>query len=230
MSEEIKQEEAGRPETDTKIIFEELCDELDGVFPDEMFNMLKSVRPLEVATRLLWEYGGRIRTNNPEVDLKKAYDCPEEVNELDDVIGPFSFRIARAPFEALGRAVSAGVNADEEIIAAYNLESHLPLIIMEDGKAKRICLINYESHTLEITMELGMRLDIDMAGDAIEQESAMAEGMKEFEHYLDDLEQQMTEPPNPFDSPEEEAAVTAWCEKHSYKLCFAFRASIDRYF
>lgn len=230
MGEEIKQEAAEQPEIDTETIFEELCDELDGVFPDEMFDVIKDVRPLEVAVRLLWEYGGRIRTNNPEVDLTKAYDCPDEIDELNDVIGPFSFHIARAPFVALSRAVSAGVNADEEIIAAYNLKSHLPLIIMEDGNAKRICLIDYENRTLEITMDLGMRLNIDMTGDAIEQENAMAEGMEEFEHYLDDLKQQMTEPPNPFDSPEEEATVMTWCEKHSYKLRFTFRASIDRYF
>lgn len=230
MSERTKQEAAERPETDTKTVFEELCDELDGVFPDEIFDVIKNVRPLEVAVKLLWEYGGRIRTNNPEVDLKGAYECPDEVDELDDAIDSFSFKIARAPFEALGRAVSAGVNADEEIIAAYNLKSHLPLIIMENGKAKRICLIDYENRTLEITMELGMRLNIDMAGNAIEQENAMAEGMKEFEHYLDDLMQQMAEPPNPFDSPEEEAAIMAWCERHSYEPHFAFRASIDRYF
>lgn len=213
-----------------QIVFDELCTKLEGTIPEQIFEIIKQVQPIEAAIKLLWEYGGSIRINNPEVDLKKDYSYPAEINELNDEIGDFSFRIARSPFIALACAASADINVDEEVIQACELDEYVPLIISKDDKTKRICLINYKDHKLEVTMDFNMGLDIDMTGNAEEQKAAMDEGLKELSDYLEGLKQHMEDSPKPFDSQEEEDAVMTWCERHGYTVFATFRVSMDRYF
>lgn len=211
-------------------MLDELCTELEGVIPEQIFEIIKQVQPLEAAIKLLWEYGGSIRINNPEVDLKKDYSYPAEVNELNDEVGAFSFTIAKSPFMALAGAASAGINANEEVIQSCDLEGYVPIIITESKKVKRICLVNYEERRLDVTTGFGLSLNIDMSGDSTEQEAALAKGTKELENYLDELKQQIDDLPELFDSKEEEDAITTWCKKHSYTILGVIRSSTDIYF
>lgn len=215
---------------DLQTVFDELCTELEDIIPEDIFEVIKQARPIETAIMLLWSYGGSIRINNPEVDLKSDYNYPAEAEELNDKVGAFSFTIAKSPFIALARAVSLGINADEEIIQSRELEGYVPIVIRKGKKVKRVCLIDYENRELEITMNPSLRLNIDMSGNSTEQEAAMAEGVKELDNYIGELKQHIDNSPKLFDSKEEEDAITTWCEKHSYTVIGVFRASIDRYF
>lgn len=215
---------------DLQTVFDELCTELEDIIPEDIFEVIKQARPIETAIMLLWSYGGSIRINNPEVDLKSDYNYPAEAEELNDKVGAFSFTIAKSPFIALTRAASAGINVDEEVIQACELDEYVPLIIRKDDKTKRICLVNYENHKLEVTMDFNMGLDIDMTGNAEEQKAAMDEGLKELSDYLEGLKQHIDDSPKPFDSQEEEDAVMTWCERHGYTVFATFRVSMDRYF
>lgn len=216
--------------TELQTMYEELCTTLDGVMPIEIFDMLKQVQPLEAAIKLLWEYGGRIRANNPEIDLKGEYSYPEEVNELNETIGDFSFSIAPSPFIAIAQAASGNIDADEEIIQACELKDYVPIIIKQNDEVKRICLIDYASRKLEMPMGSLFNISIDMKGDPSEQSNAIAKGLKELESHLDALKQHIEEPPQLFASCEEEEAIRTWCARHTYSVIGIFRASMDRYF
>lgn len=212
-------------------MLEKLGELLEGVIPQELLSMIKSIKPVKYAVALLLGYGGRIRLRNPEIALKKPYEYPDALNVLNDNIGSFSFELAPIPFVALARAVSGDINADEEIIMSCDLKGFVPLVIKKDDKVTRIGLVNYENRKLELTLEIGLQLDIDMTGDAAEQEKAMKDGLETLDDYLgNQLKQLLTDPPELFASPQEEKAVTAWCEKHSYTLSPIIRSSIDRYF
>ncbi|WP_251198362.1 hypothetical protein [Anaerotardibacter muris] len=217
-------------DTETRELFNTLCEELEGVIPEDIFTKIKEIKPVEAAIMLLWQYGGCIRLNNPEVDLKCEYEFPEEVKELNDAVESYSFAIAETPFIALAQAAAAEQDFNEEIIMSRDLKGYVPLVIEKDGKVQHVCLVNYEDHTLERTMNLGLRLDIDMTGNPQEQETAMAEGMRGLEQYLDELKKSMENPPKLFEDPDEERAVDTWAKKHSYTIQRVFRASMDRYF
>lgn len=228
---DVNKLDSGEHEADEqRQLYDLLCDRLDGVIPDEVFDMLRNIQPISFAIDMLLEYGGRIRLSNPEIDLSKPYEYPDELYELNDDAGAFSFRIAPTPFIAIAEAVGARVNADEEIITSCDLKDHIPLIISENGDPKRICLIDYQNRKLQLSMELRMRIDVDMSGDATEQQAAMDEALNKLDQHLNDLKRQLANPPKAFDTPKEEQAVLTWCKKHSYEPAFVFRTSIDRYF
>lgn len=210
-------------------LFEELCDDLDGVIPEKLLAKIKQVQPIKAAIMLLWQYGGRIRTSNPEVNLEKTYEIPEEVNQLNDKIGSFSFTIARTPFMALAMAASADINADEEVIQACDLDGFFPLIIRENNEVVRIGLVDTNAQELELTLEFSFGMNINMSDRQIELETAMEDGMKELKSNLNKLKKDASEKPKLFNSPEEEEAIRSWCEKHSYSVTGVFRASIDCY-
>lgn len=232
MKEDIKNDEGQELENkaEAQELYDTLCEELEGVIPEEIFTVIKGIEPIEAAIMMLWQYGGCIRINNPEVDLKGEYEFPEEVKELNDIIGSYSFSIAQTPFIALARAAAAEQDFNEEIIMSRDLKGYVPIIIKEENKVKRVCLVDYENHTLDITIGLDLRLDINMTGSAQEQNLALADGMKNLEAHLDKFKETAENPPALFNDPEEEKVVTAWAKKHSYTIQGVFRASIDRYF
>lgn len=214
-------------DNEIKELYEHLCESLKDVIPEKFYPTFMGIRPIEAAIEILMIYGGRIRLNNPEIDLTGCYNIPEKTKELEDVIGSFKFWIPPSPFIALVAAARGDINADEEILQSRDREDVVPLIIENDGEVKRICLVNMKERVLEITLELGLQLDISLTGDESERKETTAAALRSLGEYLDKTKEEASKGPKLFDSPEEAEAVTAWCEKHSCKPVFLFRASID---
>lgn len=226
-SENVIEETNECTKEETLAFFEELCEELDGVVPEEVMDTIKQVRPIEAGILSLWKLGGAIRTNNPKINLKGDYDLTSEVKELDDTIDGFTFRIARSPFMALAAAMAGDINANEEVIISRDLDGLVPIIIKEEGSVKRVGIVDYDERQLQLTLNLGFNIDIKATGTESEQADAKKEGLRKLEEALKDLKLRLDEPIKTFESPGEEKAVKAWCEKHSYTFAFVGRSSVD---
>ena len=202
---------SGTGDEEIKELYEELCESLKGVIPEELYPTITGIRPIEVAIEILLKYGGRIRMHNPEIDLTEYYDIPEGVEELNDTIGSFTFSIPPSPFIALAEAAKGVIDADEEIIQSCDRKDLLPLVIERDGEVKRICLVNTKEHMLEVTLELGLQLDISLAGSDSEREEATKKALEDLGSYLKKIKQEIERGPKLFDNPEDYSQVREAC-------------------
>lgn len=218
-------------QSEAQTMFDELCEELDGVLPDEILSMAKEVQPIEDAIRLLWNLGGRIRTTQPGIKLYEPYSYPAEVENLNDEVYGYSFKIASFPLEVLAKATTANINADEEIITSLDLENYVPIIIKEGENVRYIALIDYSDRRLELPLDcdLGFNMNIELPESSEEQKEAMDISASQFAENLEALKEKALKAIKPFNNEEDEEAITAWCEKHSYKYAFVVRCGIDIY-
>lgn len=129
----------------------------------------------------------------------------------------------------LTRAASANINVDEEIIKSRDLEGFVPIIIGQEGEARKIALVDYNDHKLEVSLDMGFGINIEMDGDISENQEAIKDGLRQLVENLKTLKQDIAKHPGPFDSPEEEDAIKKWCNKHSFELFPVIRSSIDLY-
>lgn len=219
----------GTNQSEMQTMFDELYEELDGVLPDEILTVAKEIQPIEVGVKVLWDLGGRIREKQPGINLIEPYAFPPEVEGLNDEINGYSFSVAFFPLDVLANAARANINADEEIIRSRDLEGFVPLIISQEGKVRKIALIDYNDHKLEISLSMGFDINIELDGDISENQEAIKDGLRQLAENLKTLKQDIAEHPGPFDSPEEEDAIKKWCNKHSYELFPVIRSSIDLY-
>lgn len=216
-------------QSEMQTMFDKLYEELDGVLPGEILSVAKEIQPIEVGVKLLWDLGGRIREKQPGINLTEPYAYPPEVKNLNDEINGYSFKIAAIPLEALARAASANIDADEEIIRSQDLEGYVPIIIEKGDDVRYIALIDYSNHKLELPLDcdLGFSMNIEVPEGSEGQSEAMEASMGELAERLEEFKEKASKGIKTFDNPEEKEAITAWCERHSYAFMFVVASSID---
>lgn len=221
----IKSTSEGADE-ENRPLYELLCSKLEGVIPDDLFEKIKQMELMGVANLIMLALGGRIALKYPHLDLADEFNYPDEVNELNDTIGDYSFSIARYPFDALAAAFTSQKNIDDTVRFACDYGGMIPLIIMKDGEFASALLVNFEDRELQIPMGTLPGLTVGLYADSEEEpvspEKAAEETVDHFAESVKALERGAW-----VTDPEENDAIKQWADKHSYKVYPTYSMEID---
>lgn len=208
-------------------LYELLCSKLEGVIPDDLFEKIKQMELMGVANLIMLALGGRIALKYPHLNLANEFNYPDEVNELNDTIGDYSFSIARYPFDALATAFTAQKNIDDTVRFACDYEGMVPLIIMKGGEFADAFLVNFEERMLDIPMGAIPGLTVDLYSDSEEEPVSPEKAAEEtVDRFFAESVKTLDRGAWVTDS-EENDAIEQWADKHSYKVCPTYSMEID---